>query len=233
MIQISICEDNPVHQEILQTTIKTYLNQPYHIDTFSSSNEFRSFSIPEKCPYDIVFMDIELGKDSGIQLAKEINHLNPDVQIIFITQYMEYVSDVYEADHIYFINKNSIDIYLPKALEKVFKKINYLKNLYFSFSWKREQFDILQKKILYFERSLRRTDIHTLDTVYCTSEKLTELIERLTPAFTICHRSFIINLNAVASIERDHAVLTNNIKIPISRSCYNDVKKNFNTFLAT
>lgn len=52
-------------------------------------------------------MDIELGKENGIDLALKVNEVTPYTQIIYITAYMQYVSDVYQSKHTYFIDKEN------------------------------------------------------------------------------------------------------------------------------
>lgn len=177
-------------------------------------------------------MDIELGGDSGITLAQEINTSMPDAQIIYITQHLEYVSSVYESKHIYFINKESMETYLPRALEIALKRIQEQNNLYLEFSWSKENYKLKQKDIIYIERVLRTTEIHTLTKTFYTSEKISTIQQRLNDSFVCSHRSYIINMNALTNIKNNCAILNDNIEVPISRAHYKDVKRSFNLFMS-
>lgn len=225
MIEIVICEDNPIHTKKIQEQIESNIDEPFRIRSFSSAVDFRKGLLSPGLACDILFMDIELGAVSGITLAQEVNARHPGIQIIFISQYLEYVSDVYETDHIFFIHKSYADTYLPIALEKALNKIHTLNTISLRFHWHKENFEILQKDILYMERILRITEIHTNNQIYTTSEKLTELITRLDHSFIITHRSFLINLHSVVSFGKESAYLSSGMTIPISRSRYHEVKK--------
>ena len=110
MLKIAICEDSEIFVEIIKKNIETILKVPYELHPFLSGKEFMT-SLPEMgCPYDIVFLDISLGNDtvSGIELGQMINGENPRTQLIFISQYLEYASDVYSTKHTYFIYKNGL-----------------------------------------------------------------------------------------------------------------------------
>lgn len=45
---------------------------------------------------DVAFLDIEMGKDNGLILAKRLKDLNPDIHIIFVTSYDKYAVDAFQ-----------------------------------------------------------------------------------------------------------------------------------------
>lgn len=235
MITIALCEDNLIHQQRIYNLITSILDQEHTIDTFSSANDFRSYILSESRPaisYDIVFMDIELGDDSGITLTQEINQKLPNAQVIYITEHLKYVSPVYDTRHLYFIEKSTMNAYLPPALHIALEQISKLNDHYLKFCWNKTTNTIQQKNIIYMERILRTTEIHTFTQTFYTSDKLTELIHRLNDSFVICHRSFLINMNMITRLEKDHVILNGNIELPVSRNQYNAVKDKFNMLIA-
>lgn len=235
MIAIALFEDNPIHRNKIQMLLDKYLTIPHTIDTYSSAKKFLSLSeSPEnQINYEIVFMDIELGEDSGITLAQKINKSMPNAQIIYISQYLEYISSVYESQHMFFIRKDAMETYLPRALEIALKKIQEHNNLYLQFFWNKEEYQIKQTDIIYIERVLRTTEIHTSTKTFYTSEKIGSLQQRLNNSFIRCHRSYIINMNALTNLKNNCAILNGTIETPISRSYYKEVKKRFNLFIST
>ena len=172
-------------------------------------------------------MDIELPEKSGIILSKEILQSHPATQIIFITQYREYCSDVYETEHVYFIHKSDVKQYLPRAIEKAIFNLKQRKNNYLTISWNRREHNILLDDIIYMERNLRTTTIYCTSSTYYTSEKLTDLLKRLDHNFAYCHRSYLINLNQITGFENNLVTLAGKHKIPVSQKRANDVKKQF------
>lgn len=174
-------------------------------------------------------MDIELDTKNGIQTAKEINQIYPNCQIIYITNYIDYISDVYETSHVYYVLKQQIDRYLPSALLKASRTLETLKSPVLIVPTGREKIKLLQNDIIYMERILRKTEIHTASqpSVVVTGDSLYELKETLCPWFFFSHRSYLVNLRHITNINRKYLTLSNHSQIPVSRSHYEDVKKGF------
>ena len=117
MIRIAVCEDDYVYTEMIRSILQSCVTVPYEVKFFSSGTEFLNTLTDHGCPYTLVITDIDLGAQSvnGITVAKRINKINGDTQIIFVSQYLEFASDVYETSHLYFVNKEKLLEYLPKA----------------------------------------------------------------------------------------------------------------------
>lgn len=49
----------------------------------------------EKQPADVAFLDIQMGKMSGLQLALKLKKTNPDIRVVFVTGYSEYAVDAF------------------------------------------------------------------------------------------------------------------------------------------
>lgn len=227
MLKIAICEDNTIHAEMILSVLEKELSQPCHTYVFSSGTELLA---TVSSGFDIICMDIQLeqGCASGIQLAQQISLSCPDTQIIFISQFLEYASPVYETKHVYFVYKEQLSTYLPKALLAAVRNLENCHEHYLEFDFNKMHYRIPQREILYLERNLRTTYVHTKDgNVYSTAHKLQELQKQLQPFFCQCHRSFLVNLNTVKTLNRSCAVLSDNTYIPIGRNYYSEIKKNF------
>ena len=222
MLKIAICEDSEIFVEIIKKNIETILKVPYELHPFLSGKEFMT-SLPEMgCPYDIVFLDISLGEEtvSGIELGQIINGENPRTQLIFISQYLEYASDVYSTKHTYFIYKNRLNEYLPAALDA-----------FLTVKIKKSHHRIPVNDILFLERNLRETFIYTKSETYTVRDKLNILQQQLPDFFVCCHRSFLVNLHAVSRLQHTEITLTTGQQIPVSRAHYEDVKKSFSLLM--
>ena len=79
MLKIAICDDNTVQLDIIQKELKKNINNeiPYSVDTFDNDKSFNNMLLSGTCPYDIIFMDINLGNSSasGIDLIHKVNFL--------------------------------------------------------------------------------------------------------------------------------------------------------------
>lgn len=232
MLKIAICDDNTVQLQIIQEELKKNIGEDlsYSVDTFDGETAFDNMLQSGSCPYNIVFMDIVLGdkSTSGIELIHKVNFLNPACQVIYISQYLEFAADVYDTQHVYFLNKDRISELLGKALTAALKNISQTSNdNYLYFNIRKKQYKIPQNDILYMERNLRETTIVTRTEEFKISEKIDLLLQRLPSYFVSCHRSYAVNLRLVSSIHQYAVAFPNGKSIPVGRTHYADVKKSF------
>lgn len=232
MLKIAICDDNAVQINIIREELAKNMKKEisYTTDTFNSAVSFIEMLQSGTCPYDIIFMDIDLGDSSisGIDLVRKINFLNPSCQIIYISQHLEYAPDVYDTQHIYFLNKERISELFGKALDSALKNIVHNDNIgYLYFDARKKKYKIPQNDILYMERNLRETTIVTRTEEYKVSERIDHLLDRLPPYFVICHRSYAVNLKLVSSIHQYSLTFPDGKTIPVGRTHYAEVKKSF------
>lgn len=231
MLTIAILEDNPVHTKRLKSLLSSFLKQDYSLFEFQDSDSFLTFLKKKDTIFDIAFMDIELKGSTGMEAADQASLHYPRMQIIFISQYLKYVSPVYDTRHTYFIYKPELDTYLKPALDKALRAIDRGNKYVLDISWNREIFHIFQRDILYMERTLRTTNIYTTTGCYHTSKKLTELLPLLSDSFVICQRSFVVNLEHLSSYTDSHLILSNGRDIPVSRSHLSAVKEKLNELM--
>ena len=139
----------------------------------------------------------------------------------------EFASDVYETSHLYFVNKEKLLEYLPKALTAAHEKyaLRGEQYLYFQFSYK--EYQVPQNDVLYLEHIARQTCIHTATHVYSANEKLQDLLNRMGSQFCSCHKSFAVNLYQVRTLHHTCITLRNGISVPVSRSRYPHVRDVF------
>lgn len=231
MLRIAICEDFEKHRCLIKEELAKTIAEEYTVHEFATLEDFRKNYQTDSRGFDIILMDIELEDGSGIDLGEETNRYYPLAQIIYITSYTHYFSEVYDTEHVWFINKHELEKYLPKAIQKARKALWHSRNLHLNFSWQKVKYSIIQDEIIYIERCLRVSEIHTRTEVYKTSEKLDELLKQLTSAFISCHRSYIINMKNITKLQKNKVVLNDKFEIPISRSREEELKKEYSMFL--
>ena len=228
-LRIGICDDEMEDLSEIMEMVSCYdPNKQLQIESFlHASDLLLAFN---QTPFDIVILDIELGNSSksGIELAREINCLNPETQIIFVSQSLEYAPDVYACRHTYFISRDRISELMESALNISLENL-YTRSAeeYLYIKVRKSQYRIPLNKILYIERNIRETTIHTYTTEFQTSEKIDSILKRLPDHFVSCHRSYAVNLKMAVAIHRNSAVFSNGKVIPIGRTHYGDVKRTF------
>ena len=79
--------------------------------------------IREKSP-DVIFSDVEMPKMNGIELARKIQEIDPESNIVFITAYQEYMGDAFEMYASGYLLKPIDELQVRRALDH----LRYRKN---------------------------------------------------------------------------------------------------------
>ena len=72
--------------------------------------------IREKSP-DVIFSDVEMPKMNGIELAKKIQEIDPESNIVFITAYQEYMSEAFDMYASGYLLKPIDELQVRRALD--------------------------------------------------------------------------------------------------------------------
>ena len=114
-----LSESLPILEEVFPDAIITGFTRP------SESIEFAKINL-----ISLAFLDIEMGKTNGLDLCKKFLEINPQTNVIFLTNYVEYSFDAWRTGASGFILK-------PITAENVREQ---LKNLRYPFALE-ENFD--------------------------------------------------------------------------------------------
>ncbi|MBP2654470.1 MAG: two component transcriptional regulator, LytTR family [Firmicutes bacterium] len=214
MLKVIIADDDSFMRQIL----KDVLGEIPGIDIIGEAKDgCQMVQMVEDLEPDVVFLDIDMPERTGLEAAREIFDINPQIFIIFATGYKCYT---HEAIEVYAFD------YLVKPINKqrVRQTLNRIKNL----KKGREQAALFKREKTFFEgeqfklkvlsneksifinvsdiilvtRSERKTMIYVIgDSVIQTNESLQSLEDRLARyRFFRCHKGFIINPDMVVEI---------------------------------
>ncbi len=87
-MKILAADDEQIMLEALTESIKTVVPEA-EVHAFRKSSELLEFAHKELC--DIAFLDIHMAGINGIALAKMLKDISPQMNIIFVTGYSEYM----------------------------------------------------------------------------------------------------------------------------------------------
>ena len=224
-MKISICDDSLEMLNLLKEWVEEFMEESEcQIQLYDNGIdliyeiEHNDGAIP-----DIIFMDIKLKNDNGIDVAKVIKKYKDDAIIIFISGYSEYFEDCFEADPVYFLVKPLKKETFTKAMEKAFDIITRKDKKYLVLR-KTEVIRISLDNIFYIESEGRKVHIYCQKETLTYYEKLDCLENQLRSEFVRCHKSYLVNMKWVRRVDSKLVFLTNGIEIPVSRNKMTETK---------
>lgn len=172
-------------------------------------------------PVDLLFLDIEMPDMSGIDLVKSLGEKRP--MVIFTTSTTDYAAEAFDLNVVDFLIKPVAPPRFLIAVEKA-KKIQATKGL--TQTDKEDEFVFIRDSnivrrlrvddILYMEAQGDYVRISSADGVYSIHSSLKSVEEKLSKnIFLRVHRSFIINVSKIDTIEGGTLIVNHNI-VPVS-----------------
>lgn len=228
MLTIGICDDEKEIREKIKNIVEKTMfddDRDYRIKTFSSGEELLQENVGE---IDILFLDILMGDINGMDTARKIRENDKNMEIIFITSLVDYISDGYEVRAYRYLLKPVDEEIVAKHLKSCIKYVEDSKGKYIVVKSDDGIKKIYQRDILYLEALNRKVIIHSEKGNSETRQTLSEIRNDLdSNMFYQCQKSFIVNLDYINKIKGYTAVLDNGKDIPIGRTKYKDLKEKF------
>ena len=229
MFKIAVCDDVASVCNELKTMIMDMKNdlicKEITIDTFYSGEALID-NIKEENLYDLIFLDIELGKINGVEVGHIIREQMEDyvTKIIYISSKDIYDRQLFDVQPLHFLKK-------PIDSKKVFDdiqlamKISEKENRNFEFKSFRNTIKVPYRDILYFESRGRKVFLMGTKSNYTFYGNINSLEEVLPKFFIHPNRSYFVNYEFVTCFKFEELIMTDGSIIPISRNKRKDIRE--------
>ncbi|MCF8228089.1 MAG: LytTR family DNA-binding domain-containing protein [Bacteroidales bacterium] len=155
-------------------------------------------------PFDLIFLDINMPKISGIEFLKSLqeNHL-----IIFTTAYPEFALEGFELDVVDYLLKPFSFARFLKAVNKAYTLIEQKElasgpaQSFILVKSDKRLHKIMRNDIVYVESAGDYVKVVGLQKTIVTHETMKNMGKKLDDNFIRIHKSFIINKNKIEFIE--------------------------------
>ncbi|PKB44418.1 LytTR family two component transcriptional regulator [Cellulophaga sp. RHA19] len=220
-LQCIVVDDEPIARQILENYIETI---PNLVVIASCKNALEALEVLHEKQVDLLFLDINMPKFSGLSLLKTIQQ-KPSV--IITTAYPEYAIEGFElAVTDYLLKPFSLERFLQAVL-KVQHKQPKTETSNLAVNLNKVQTSVFVKSdkkiikvnfddILYIEAYGNYIKIFA-DKMILTPQTLSSFLEKLPDSFIRVHKSFIINFNKLKLIDGNQVILENNSKLPLGK----------------
>jgi DNA-binding LytR/AlgR family response regulator len=215
MLEIAICDDDPsitAHlAEILENNARL-LPEPFKVQVFSEG-----MALLAGLPFDIVFLDIELGDTTGIMVAAEIRKQYEHTVLIFVSAHEEYCKELFRFDTTAFLEKPFGAAQVVELLPRIYRKF-HVSSKTFSYRMKDVVSRVLLSDILFFETQAHLVELVTRDKRDRFYGKLDTVAATLNnPGFMRTHHSFLVNLDNVERFTNTSLILPGGYILPIAQ----------------
>lgn len=227
LVNIVICENDKNDQEFVKAKVVEILDDldiEYEIKVYNSGDDL----LEGYDKYtDIILLDIQMDGLDGMETARKIREFDDNVEIIFITSFVEYALEGYEVNAYRYLLKPVKDENLRTSLINCLNDRNFVKR---SIVIKEgdTRIKISLKDIMYIEVQGNDITVHTLKDTYRTKGTMSNFETEINSnMFVRCHKSYLVNLEYIKSIKRYTSILVNDEEVPLSRNKYKEIKDRF------
>lgn len=230
--RIAICEDDQTSREYEKELINKWSEISairVQTDTFTSSENFL-FESEDRLEYDLLILDIQMGKMNGFELAKILRKRGFSGSLIFLTGIKDYAIDGYEVSAARYLLKPIKEEDLFNTLSFLYKDFNNKKEEVFLLQCGNEIDKIEYSKIIYIEARGHYLYLSSTEEGLCRQWKasFSSLEDKLQKKDFFClRRGLLVNLDHVEKITRTECILDTKEIIPVARGKYKELNEAF------
>lgn len=225
MFTVIICEDEKAQRKQILSYLKIILDELEVLYEFIEYETGEQLLNNYSQKAQLVFLDIQMGRLTGMETARQLREIDQNVDIIFLSGLTTYMQEGYEVNAKRYLTKpitfEEFTRQVKPCIQAILKKQEefiWIKSGYASYK-------VLVHDILYAETYGRKVNVYTKQKVYDTHINLGKIEKQLDKKqFFRCHRGYLVNLKYIDGIEKEYLTIAEN-EIPISRFKVKELKK--------
>ncbi|MBE7719946.1 MAG: response regulator transcription factor [Lacrimispora celerecrescens] len=228
MINIAICDDDLFVCSQVENILLNHGNHnniKMNIDIFYSGEGLLSW-LNRGVIYDLIYLDIELGKISGVEVGQQIRKImkNHTTEIVYISGKDSYYRQLFDVQPLNFIEKPINPQFVIDTLQLTLERIKKSAR-FFQYQKGHEIYKTEINNILYFESLNREVRIVMTDKEDLFYGNLEEVSIRVSSyPFLKIHRSYLINYIHASVIKYSEVIMSNGTVLPISRNRRQEIR---------
>ena len=211
-IKCIIVDDEPLAVSLLGSYVEKI---PFLELVFSTENPIEALEFIQKNDADLVFLDIQMPELTGINFMKIVGD---KMKYILTTAYSEYALEGYEHNVVDYLLKPISFVRFSKSVMKAQERFPVTEASeagHFFVKSSGQQHRINFDEILYVESIKDYVNIKTETQEYIVLDTLKSLENQLSANFTRIHKSFILNLDKVKSLNSKKVILISEHEISV------------------
>ena len=219
MYHIGICDDDKLfcaQLEELVCSLGAELGQKIETDVWYTGESVME-DLEKIPPLDLLFLDIELYENSGIDVGKYIRREDDyRMHIVYVSSRQEYAMELFRLQPLDFLIKPISREQVKEVLMRSLKQRAGGKAL-FEYQKGGVFYQVPCEEILYFMSNDKKINMTAKDGMQEFYGKLREVAGKLPPGFLTIHQSYLINMDYVAEYTYESVKMQDGSLLSISK----------------
>lgn len=230
-MRIALCEDNEQERVYYANLIRNSMPPEIKAELIEyESGEHLWFDIEDVEPYDLLFLDIHMDGTDGYSVAETLKKKQYHCDIIFLTEDKDKVWEAFEVEAMHYLVKSmTSEERFTQMFHWALQKIMTKRKQYILLSCAGEMRKISIASIQYFEVLRNLIIVHYHEDqrfeFYSTLGKIENIL--LGKDFVRIHRSYLVALSSIESVQPAEVILINGKRLPVSRKKYAEIREAF------
>ncbi len=228
MLRIALVDDEQEFLEQMKGLLLDWFEgreEFCHIDTFRKAELFYMESTEGKA-YDICFLDINMPRMDGRELAMKIREQDEDVYIVFVTSHSRFVKVGYQVGAFDFIVKEEAGRELPGLMERLLRAYHRHAKEFYTISTYCRYEKIAYRNIIFIYKQGQNAMFVLKDREVQERKALKKVLEDLGGEdFVLVERGYIVNLSHIVRINARELLLSNGMNLTVSKEHIKNVRE--------
>lgn len=233
MKRVVICEGERFVCNQVERYIKIYgekHNEEFQIVKFHNGLDTMEY-LKKNYHVQILFLDVLLQQENGINIAKTIRITDRKIYIVFLASCIEYALDGYSVSASNYLLKPINYYSIEQELNKIICNLKIQNQDFLIIKNDTGIFKVYMENISFIETSGRNTMVHlTNGNIILTYRKMKEYEQKLDSSFYRCHNSYIVNMAFIDKIIQHDIYLLDGEIISVSKPRRKKFIISFNEF---
>ena len=232
-MRIAIVDDIASERETLKNRVAAQtarLSLDAAVSCYSSGTDFLACAGKEH--FDLVFLDIYMGKENGIDTAEQLRCFDPDCLLVFTTTSPDHALDGFRVRALHYLVKPYQENDLAALFDEIVKRCPET-DRYIEINTMAGIVRLRFQDILYAEHYQHQIYVYAADgKKYVTRRTFREFTASLTDGrFFLCSRGILVNMEHAEDFDGMDFILKNGKRISVSRDLAKAARMAFGDFL--
>ncbi len=213
-MRIAVCDDDIREQKKFEEALRDW-DPSRRAEKFSCGTAL--LEAAKVSPhFDIVFLDIYLPPENGIEIAKKLHEISPETGIVFVTVSRDFAVDAFSVYAMHYIVKPVTTEGIAEAFRRIAEyRFVYRERITLTFGMERHTIFLDQICIL-------ESDDHIVNISLADGEKLRvrmsfcDLEKKMNKNFLKINRGILVNMDYIMKMSKNTCVMQNGIRLPIT-----------------